>query len=46
MIIGNMLSKLPMSPYMREALGIDNRCTDAHMYILDPIAVENATKKA
>ena len=41
-VIGKMLSKLAMSPFMREALGIDDRCHDPNMFVLDPDAVQRA----
>lgn len=40
------MSKLPMNEYMRQALGIDNRCRDFKLFVLDPQAVEKAKKRA
>ena len=40
------MNKLPMNEYMRQALGIDNRCKDFKLFVLDPKAVEKAKKRA
>lgn len=45
--IGKLISKMPTTPkFLREALGIDARCQDPNMFVLDPDAVDRAKLRA